>query len=151
MARCGANRVDFLFGLSRNARLVAEITGELAAAKAQSRMTGRPARRFRIAMPPPKNTASSGGDAFARPENRKTGGITNFDRQSEFNPEHRARLIPLCEIGTLGASGKPGRLQGTGDIPTYGRVMSQICKCRVIFVKDFCWRFFHFQNQFLSR
>jgi hypothetical protein len=47
MAWCEANRVDFLFGLARNARLVAEIAGELAAAEAQSRMTGRPARRFR--------------------------------------------------------------------------------------------------------
>ncbi len=42
MARCAVNRVDFLFGPPRNARLVAEITGELAAAEAQSRMTGRP-------------------------------------------------------------------------------------------------------------
>ncbi|MCQ9157312.1 transposase, partial [Acidomonas methanolica] len=47
MAWCEANRVDFLFGLARNARLVAEITGELAAAEAESARTGRPARRYR--------------------------------------------------------------------------------------------------------
>ncbi|MCQ9157104.1 IS1380 family transposase, partial [Acidomonas methanolica] len=47
MAWCEANRVDFLFGLARNARLVAEIAGELAAAGAESARTGRPARRYR--------------------------------------------------------------------------------------------------------
>jgi len=47
MAWCEANRVDYLFGLARNARLEAEIAGELAAAAAESRATLRPARRFR--------------------------------------------------------------------------------------------------------
>jgi len=47
MAWCETNRVDFLFGLARNARLVAEIAGELAAAEAESARTGRPARRYR--------------------------------------------------------------------------------------------------------
>ena len=46
MAWCEANRVDYLFGLARNARLEAEIAGELAAAAAESQATGRPARRF---------------------------------------------------------------------------------------------------------
>lgn len=47
MAWCEANGVDYLFGLARNARLVAEIEGELAAAADQSRRTGKPARRFK--------------------------------------------------------------------------------------------------------
>ncbi|WP_264818082.1 transposase, partial [Acidomonas methanolica] len=47
MAWCEANRVDVLFGLARNARLVAEVAGELAAAEAESARTGRPARRYR--------------------------------------------------------------------------------------------------------
>jgi len=47
MAWCEANRVDYLFGLARNARLEAEIAAELAAAAAESHITGRPARRFR--------------------------------------------------------------------------------------------------------
>jgi Transposase DDE domain group 1 len=47
MAWCEANRVDFLFGLAKNARLNAEIESELAAAQAQSEKTGRPARRFK--------------------------------------------------------------------------------------------------------
>ena len=47
MAWCERNRVDFLFGLAKNARLVAEIERELAEARAESTATGRPARRFR--------------------------------------------------------------------------------------------------------
>ena len=47
MAWCERNRVDFLFGLAKNPRLVAEIERELAAAQAESAVTGQPARRFR--------------------------------------------------------------------------------------------------------
>jgi len=47
MAWCEANRVDYLFGLARNARLEAAIEGELAAAAAASLRTGQPARRFK--------------------------------------------------------------------------------------------------------
>ena len=47
MAWCEQNRVDYLFGLARNARLVAMIEEELAAARAAADKTGRPARRFK--------------------------------------------------------------------------------------------------------
>jgi hypothetical protein len=47
MAWCERNRVDYVFGLARNARLVAEIEAELAAARAAADRTGRPARRFK--------------------------------------------------------------------------------------------------------
>ena len=47
MSWCEANRVDFLFGLARNRRLVDEIGAELVEAEAQARRTGKPARRFR--------------------------------------------------------------------------------------------------------
>jgi Transposase DDE domain group 1 len=50
MAWCEATRVDYLFGLARNARLEAEIAPQLAEAAAESRATGRPARRFRDFM-----------------------------------------------------------------------------------------------------
>jgi len=50
MAWCEANRVDYLFGLARTARLEAEIAAELAEAAAESQATGRPARRFRDFM-----------------------------------------------------------------------------------------------------
>ena len=46
MAWCEANRVDFLFGMARNQRLVAEINDELIMAAAESIRTGKPARRF---------------------------------------------------------------------------------------------------------
>ncbi|WOH63973.1 IS1380 family transposase [Bradyrhizobium sp. BWA-3-5] len=47
MTWCEQNRVDYLFGLARNTRLVAMIEEELAAARVAAEKTGRPARRFR--------------------------------------------------------------------------------------------------------
>ena len=47
MSWCEANGVDYLFGLAKNKRLVAEITAELAAAEEDSKVTGQPARRFK--------------------------------------------------------------------------------------------------------
>jgi hypothetical protein len=47
MAWCEDNRVDYVFGLARNARLVAMIERELAAARAAAEATGQPARRFK--------------------------------------------------------------------------------------------------------
>jgi hypothetical protein len=47
MAWCEANGVDYLFGLARTERLVAEIAAELEAAAELSRRTGKPARRFK--------------------------------------------------------------------------------------------------------
>jgi hypothetical protein len=46
MAWCEENRVDFLFGLARNARLVEHIHVPLAWAEHDAEATGRPARRF---------------------------------------------------------------------------------------------------------
>jgi Transposase DDE domain group 1 len=47
MAWCEMNRVDYLFGLARNARLVAMIESELAEAKSAAEASGKPARRFK--------------------------------------------------------------------------------------------------------
>ena len=47
MAWCESNRVDYLFGLARNERLVGEIAAELEQAGEESRRTGKPARRFK--------------------------------------------------------------------------------------------------------
>ena len=47
MAWCERNRVDYLFGLPRNARLVAEIHNELAWAEDEAIKSGKPARRFK--------------------------------------------------------------------------------------------------------
>jgi len=47
MAWCEDNAVDYVFGLARNARLVAEIEAELAQAARLSAESGAPARRFK--------------------------------------------------------------------------------------------------------
>jgi hypothetical protein len=47
MAWCEANRVGFVFGLARNARLVEEISIDLAWAEDEASRTDQPARRFR--------------------------------------------------------------------------------------------------------
>jgi hypothetical protein len=47
MTWCEQNRVDYVFGLARNVRLVAMIEPELAAAKAAAEQTGGPTRRFK--------------------------------------------------------------------------------------------------------
>ena len=47
MTWCEDNRVDYVFGLARNARLVALIEEKLAAARATAEKSGQPARRFK--------------------------------------------------------------------------------------------------------
>ena len=47
MSWCEANRVDYVFGLARNARLEAAIADDLARAEADSRQTGGAARVFK--------------------------------------------------------------------------------------------------------
>jgi hypothetical protein len=46
MTWCADHRVDYVFGLARNERLVGRIAEELAAVEAESLATGRPERRF---------------------------------------------------------------------------------------------------------
>ena len=50
MSWCEARRVDYLFGLARNRRLVGEIAAELEEAKAEAQASGKPARRFKELM-----------------------------------------------------------------------------------------------------
>jgi Transposase DDE domain group 1 len=47
MKWCEQHQVDYIFGLARNARLEAAISGELAEAEAQSRASGKPVRIFK--------------------------------------------------------------------------------------------------------
>ena len=47
MAWCEANRVDYVFGLACNERLVGSIQSELAGAATKAKQTGQPARRFK--------------------------------------------------------------------------------------------------------
>ena len=47
MAWCEANRVDYVFGLARNSRLLDELAIDLAWVEAECEATGKPARRFK--------------------------------------------------------------------------------------------------------
>jgi hypothetical protein len=47
MRWCEEHRVDYVFGLARNRRLVGEIEAELAGARADAEASGKPARRFK--------------------------------------------------------------------------------------------------------
>jgi hypothetical protein len=47
MAWCEANRVDYVFGLARNERLVTAIEAQMTTARAEAEVSGKPARRFK--------------------------------------------------------------------------------------------------------
>jgi hypothetical protein len=47
MTWCEHNNVEYLFGLAKNNRLIAEIAAELAEAAEENRVSGKPARRFK--------------------------------------------------------------------------------------------------------
>ena len=75
MAWCGGNRVDYVFGLARNARLVGEIEAELAQAGDEARQTGQPARRFKEFMWSTRDSWSRRRRVIAKAE--WTGGEAN--------------------------------------------------------------------------
>jgi hypothetical protein len=68
MAWCENNGVDYLFGLARNSRLVAEIEIELQAAAELSRKTGKPARRFKDLIWSTRNSWSRERRVIAKAE-----------------------------------------------------------------------------------
>ena len=67
MAWCEANRVDYLFGLARDERLVEAIKTELAEAAVESSATGKPARRFRDSPGARWTVGAATGGSSARP------------------------------------------------------------------------------------
>ena len=60
MSWCEANKVDYVFGLARNARLEARVAGALAEAAGLSDKTKAPARVFRDFMWPPGAAGHAG-------------------------------------------------------------------------------------------
>jgi Transposase DDE domain group 1 len=68
MAWCEANGVDFLLGLAKNERLVAQIKTELDSAAAKSARTGRPERRFKSFMWMTRNSWSRRRRVVAKAE-----------------------------------------------------------------------------------
>ncbi len=93
MAWCENHGVDYLFGLARNSRLVAEIAGDLAAAEAESKETGKPARRFKELWWATRDSWSRRRRVVAKAE--WTGGEANprFVVTSLSPEEHQARHL----------------------------------------------------------
>jgi Transposase DDE domain group 1 len=93
MSWCEANGVDYVFGLARNTRLVAEIAAELAQAGAQSRRTGKPARRFKDFIWQTRDSWSRTRRVIAKAE--WTGGEANprFIVTSLGRDQHEARHL----------------------------------------------------------
>jgi len=93
MAWCENNGVDYLFGLAKNRRLVAEIESELAAAREQSQKTQQPARRFKDFTWRTRDSWSCARRVVAKAE--WTGGKANprFVVTSLTREEHEARHL----------------------------------------------------------
>jgi len=93
MAWCENNGVDFLFGLAKNRRLIAEIESELAAAREQSQQTQKPARRFKDFTWRTRDSWSCPRRVVAKAE--WTGGEANprFVVTSLTREEHEARHL----------------------------------------------------------
>ncbi len=68
MAWCERSDVHYVFGLARNTRLAAEIEAELAAAEAEARAEGRPARRYKDFMWSTKDSWSRRRRVIAKAE-----------------------------------------------------------------------------------
>jgi Transposase DDE domain group 1 len=95
MRWCELNRVDYLFGLARNARLTAAIAAELEAARQHSERTGRPARRFKDFTGSTLDSWSRERRVVAKAEWTGGGANPRFVVTSLSRAEHRAR--PLYE------------------------------------------------------
>ena len=93
MAWCEDNGVDYLFGLAKNVRLVAEIEAELTAAQEQSQQTQKPARRFKDFTWRTRKSWSCARRVVAKAE--WTGGEANprFVVTSLTREEHEARHL----------------------------------------------------------
>ena len=89
MAWCEANRVDYLFGLARNERLIAAIETELEAAKAEAGKTGQSARRF-------EDFSWSTRDSWSR--ERRVVGKAEWTK-GEANPRFVVTSLKPTEVG----------------------------------------------------
>lgn len=89
MAWCEVNRVDYLFGLARNQRLIAEIEAELAEAAGDSAATGKSARRFKDFMWSTLDSWSCERRVVAKAE----------WTQGEANPRFVVTSLAAAEVG----------------------------------------------------
>jgi hypothetical protein len=95
MAWCEANRVDYVFGLAKNSRLVDEIEDDLQAAAEDSRQSGRPARRFKELLWTTRKSWSRRRRVVAKAEWTHDKANPRFVVTSLSAEEHAAR--PLYE------------------------------------------------------
>jgi hypothetical protein len=93
MAWCENHGVDYLFGLAKNSRLVAEIEGELAAAQEQSQKTDKPARRFKDFTWRTRNSWSRERRVVAKAEWTSGKANPRFVVTSLTREEHQARHL----------------------------------------------------------
>jgi len=93
MAWCEDNRVDYLFGLARTTRLVAEIAAELMEAEAESRGTGRPARRFKDFHWSTRDSWSRARRVVAKAEHTRGEANPRFVVTSLAREEAEARVL----------------------------------------------------------
>jgi hypothetical protein len=93
MAWCENNGVDYLFGLARNSRLVAEIETELETAAELSRKTGKPARRFKDVIWSTRDSWSRERRVIAKAEWTEGEANPRFIVTSLSRAEHEARHL----------------------------------------------------------
>ena len=82
MGWCEANRVDYLFGLARNSRLVAELEAAQASARAEAEAKRRPARRYRDFLWSTRDSWSRRRRACPREGGGRQGGVDRRQGQS---------------------------------------------------------------------
>lgn len=78
MSWCEDNRVEYVFGLARNARLEAMIAAELAEAKARCAATGQPARVFKELVYATRDSWSKSRRVVAKAEHLEKGANPRF-------------------------------------------------------------------------
>jgi hypothetical protein len=93
MAWCEANGVDYLFGLAKNDRLIAEIKSELDRVAAKSRRTGKPERRFKSFMWVTRRTWSRRRRVVAKAEFTKDEANPRFVVTSLTRAECKAKHL----------------------------------------------------------
>ena len=93
MAWCENNGVDYLFGLAKNSRLVAEIEAELAAAQEQNQQTQKPARRFKDFTWRTRDSWSRDRRVVAKAEWTRGEANPRFVVTSLTREEHEARHL----------------------------------------------------------
>lgn len=104
MSWCENNRVDYLFGLARNKRLVAEIEGELAEAQAEHLETGEPARRLKDFMWTTLDSWSRRRRVVGKAEHLEKGTNPRFVVTSLKGDEYDARALYedlYCQRGEM--------------------------------------------------